>query len=306
MIDDGPWFDGDDSDAFERGLEALADRLETARSRGERVGAYVGLEETSVAPRCALWEVLFGGACPFDLSRDVRRRLALALDKVQRFEDLVGIDVEIDGNTIIAPSVAFAHANVTTGHSIACLTPTTSQRRGPLAVSSGGTESIVWFVTEEADHVGFFRDLIEREQGDHEMFAAIAPSAFPRLRFVERCFKGLHDLTAFRELRPNVIQHLSVLSDDGARIFALRLHKDIESQFGALGVTISPETTETMRDGKCRRARERHFEGELLVFEWHTKLEPHQNRIHVHPGTPSSSNLPIVGIFHKHLRLPGD
>jgi hypothetical protein len=44
----------------------------------------------------------------------------------------------------------------------------------------------------------------------------------------------------------------------------------------------------------------------VLVFEWHLKLEAHQDRLHVHPGVEASDHLPIVEVISRHLPLPGD
>jgi hypothetical protein len=41
-----------------------------------------------------------------------------------------------------------------------------------------------------------------------------------------------------------------------------------------------------------------------LVFDWHVKIEPHIDRIYFHPPTSESGGRPVVGVIHKHLRLP--
>jgi hypothetical protein len=102
------------------------------------------------------------------------------------------------------------------------------------------------------------------------------------------------------------VKHFSVLNDHGAAIFARREHRLIERGFQEHGIDISPETSETMSNGRCKRARERTFDGQTLTFEWHTKIEPDRDRIHVHPGNARSNGQVIVGILHEHLPLPGD
>ena len=36
--------------------------------------------------------------------------------------------------------------------------------------------------------------------------------------------------------------------------------------------------------------------------EWHSKLEPHRNRIHFHPGDDATDGCVLIGIFTEHLR----
>jgi hypothetical protein len=166
----------------------------------------------------------------------------------------------------------------------------------------------VHFVPDDPTHTDFFRQAFTFERvTDVDAFATLAPSAFPELRFVEGVFRGLRDLSQpLRSRRDIVINHLSVLNDNGAAIFARRTNRDIEAGFSEVGLDISPENTGTRNDGACKRERQREYLGETLFFEWHTKIEPHLDRIHVHPGNDKSGSRVIVGIIHRHLRLPGD
>jgi hypothetical protein len=155
--------------------------------------------------------------------------------------------------------------------------------------------------------VELFRDAIRIENADEDGFASLAPSAFPALAFVDGVFRGLRDLSRpYRDRRDDLILHLSALSDHGAWIFALQQNAKIEAEFMSRKITISRETHETITDGRCRRARERAHGGTTFVFDWHTKIELHIDRIHVHPGTAASGGRVMVGIIHRHLPLPGD
>lgn len=314
VLDDGPWAGANTSlELFRDSLDAFADLLDVARVRLEAVGAHDGIFDAEIAPGVKLFEALYDPSNPLDLDRELRQRLSVRIDRIEKWGDdaVVAIDVDIAGKQMTAPGIDKARERCATGARTACLTPATSGRRGTLSVvdvaTTKPTAAQVCFVVDEWDHVRFFREVIVLEKADVEEFAALAPSAWPGLAFVDRLWKGFGDFSrSYREIRDDVMEHLSVLSDDGAAIFERKLHKEIEAQFMSRGVTISPENAETLADRRCREARERAFAGETLLFDWHTKIELHQDRIHVHPPTRTSDGRTVVGIFHKHLPLPGD
>ncbi len=312
VIDDAPWASGDESsEVLEAGLDSLSDRLDVAAERGEETGYYEGLWELPVISATTVSELLFERENRLGVGRDVRVRLARQLDKLagHTFDEPTArfLDVEVNGTTLLSPAAGYALAAAQDRRAVACITPLTSGRLGAQPVSAGDVQAVVHYVSDEPTHVEFFRDALQLENADEDAFGALATSAFPRLRFVEGVWRGLRDLSRpYRDRRDQLIQVFSVLNDSGPEIFARKRHQLIEAEFMSLGVDISPENTETLADGVCRRARERKFKDDLLVFEWHVKLEAHQDRIHVHPGVESSDHLPIVGIITRHLPLPGD
>lgn len=313
VVDDACWAPaGVAPEALADALESLCDRLDDTRSREETVGVHDTLYELQVTPMTSLTSALFEAEDPLELGRDLRRRLSVLLDKLPKRGDaeVVSFGVNIAGTRhATAPSVDIARARCARREETACLTPATSGRRGRLAVSPTDAEApaaMVAFVVDAQDHVNFFREVITIERADEEGFATLAPSAWPGLAFVDGLWRGLRDFSRnYREIRDDLMKHLNALSDHGGRIFALGRARDIEGQFGSLGVTISPESTETMRDARCRNARTCAFEGESIVCEWHTKIELHQDRIHVHPPTARSDGRVIVGVLHRHLPIPG-
>ena len=312
VIDDGPWAAATESgEVVEAGLDGLSERLDVAAERGEETGFYEGLWGLPVIGDTTVSDLLFEQPSPLGIGRDVRTRLARQLDKLagHTFDEPAAqfLDVEVNGATLLSPAAGFALAAAQDRRAVACLTPSTSGRVGAQPVSSGEVRGSVHYVTDEASHVAFFRDAIRLENADEDAFGALSNSAFPQLRFVDGVWRGLRDLSRpYRDRRDQLIDVFSVLNDSGPTIFALERHQQIEAEFMSRGVDISPENTETLADGTCRRARERPFGDQVLVFEWHVKLEAHQDRIHVHPGVEASGHRPIVGIISRHLPLPGD
>jgi hypothetical protein len=312
VVDDAPWAPDDVTKAaLEDALHALADRILAATSRKERVGVYVDIWKLALVGEHTLSALIYDLDNPRGLGRDVRTRLARLFDKLasHTFDEgaLPAIEADVHGARLLAPGIVLAWSAASERRAMACITPPSSRRAGRVAVRVNDAEQHVHFVADEATHTAFFRDAIRIENADEDGFAALAPSAFPELGFVEGVFRGLRDLSRpYRDRRDDLIFHLSVLNDDGARIFALEQNQQIEAEFMSRKVTISRETRETIADGRCRRARERTYGGQTLVFEWHTKIELHQDRIHVHPGTAGAGRRVLVGVIHRHLPLPGD
>ena len=70
---------------------------------------------------------------------------------------------------------------------------------------------------------------------------------------------------------------------------------------GSLGINLSDENGNTKANPLAKRERRIVVKGEELFFWWHSKLEPHQNRIHICPGKIPAGGKMIVGIFCLHL-----
>jgi hypothetical protein len=312
VIDDAAWAPDDvASEDLEDALHALADLLLTSTRRGERVGFYVDLWNLEVVGSHTLSMLLHDADNPRALGRDVRRRLARLFDELssEAFDEtaLPALEVDIRGVRLLSPASVYAWSAAAERRVVGCITPATSARSGRLPVGVDGRDQPVHFVTDEPTHVAMFRDAIRTESADEDAFVALAASAFPELVFVDGVFRGLRDLSRpYRDRRDDLILHFSVLSDHGAAIFALEHNARIEAEFMSRKITISRETRETIADGRCRRARERTHAGAAFVFEWHTKIELHLDRIHVHPGVAASGGKIMVGIIHRHLPLPGD
>jgi hypothetical protein len=176
-----------------------------------------------------------------------------------------------------------------------------------VSVLSAAGEQIVHFAPDEAAHVDFFRKVVEAPGCDIAKFETTAGHAYPNLAFVPGVFRGLRDLSRpFRDRRDEICRTLSIISDNVSAIFESPKEKAIAEALHSLGLDASTETRETILDGKCRTARERVFGAKTLVFDWHVKIDPFVDRIHLHPPIAESQWRPIVGIFHSHLPLPGD
>jgi hypothetical protein len=287
------------------GIESLLERLRIAHDRGESVTTCAEYFSIICSPGVTVLDLMYDETL---LSKDLRLELIRRLDKAHRIPDadLEHLEVEFAGGaSVFSPSLAWAHALLGARRAVGCLTPTFSLRRGPIVVFVCDVPRFVHFLPDEMSHVTFFRHAIELEGGDEGALRRLASSAFPRLRWATDVFRGLRDFSRpFVDMRDDLVRVFSVLSDHGASVFALRVEKDVVAQFAGLGLTISTETRETLLDEVCRTAREGSYKGCVLVFDWHVKIQPHIDRVHIHPGVPESDDCIVVGVMHRHLPLP--
>ena len=63
--------------------------------------------------------------------------------------------------------------------------------RGRVLVTVAGATIEIFFVTEESEHVDFFRSVIALENADEAMFERLARSAFPALERADNVWHGL-------------------------------------------------------------------------------------------------------------------
>jgi hypothetical protein len=217
--------------------------------------------------------------------------------------------VSIAGTEFDAPSIAYSWEMGDAGTTLACLPVDCPGRRGILAVTVGGVERPVYFVTTDAEHVDFFRFAIDFEDADEGAFPAIATSAFPELRWADGVWSGLNKFSRpFRDLRSQLVNHLSVLNDHASELFrtlSSTRPDEIGRRLSALGADASDENGRTKRHAPCQRDRTRTYNGRHLTFWWHTKLQPNVDRIHFlyHAEDERHRGFIIVGIFVDHCTL---
>ena len=122
--------------------------------------------------------------------------------------------------------------------------------------------------------------------------------AFPRLVFAAdisfRRFQG-----AYRTLRPKVVDHLGRINDRFPEVYAAQngMPNAISSH---LGIDVSIEGN-TRSSERLMRLRDVEYRGQVYRCEWHSKLEPHRNRIHFCVIDGVAETDVLIGIFHEHL-----
>lgn len=320
VLDESSWTAaaGADIGVLSNAIEHLLERLDVARERNEGVVRHADYYETDLGDGVKLYSALFETGCRVQLDRDVTERLALALDRVNEFDDsrIVDYDAEFEGTVWFAPGAVWAHACCLGLRHMAVLPlPLGKAHHGQVPVTVAGITTEIFFVTEESQHVGFFRAVVGIENADEEEFERLARSAFPTLEWADDVWHGLGHLSRpYIEVRAQLVRHLGSLSNHGAACFHKHITGYPRNLQRVLSATIGSETSDenghTKRNISCRRDRTRSHQGTNKVFWWHVKLQPHIDRIHfLYEPASANSALPehghiVVGLFKDHCLLP--
>ena len=316
VLDEWSWLEatGTDHDALSSAVDRLLERLDVARERNEGIVRHQDYYWTDLGDGVQLYSVLFDANCPLKFDHDLTVRLSLALDRIIAFDDskLSDYDAEFCGRMQFTPGVAWAHACCSSQHQVAVLPlPLGDVPSGTVPVVVGGVTNEIAFVTEEFQHLDFFRSVIDLENANEAMFECLAPSAFPALEWADNVWSGLGDFDRpYIAVRGELVRYLGGLNDYGASCFhELRAGDPRQLQrilSAKVGTETSDENGETKRNPPSRRDRTRGYRGENKVFWWHVKLQPHIDRIYF-LYEPPSGNRPVpehgrivVGVFRDH------
>ena len=320
VLDESSWTEaaGADSDVLSNAVHRLLERLDIARERDEGVARHGHYYETDLGGSVQLYSALFETDCPLRFDRDLTERLYLALDRVMEFDDaaLVDYEAEFGGSVRFSPGVAWAHASCLERRYVAVLPlPLGGVPRGGVPVTVEDVTSEVVFVTEESEHLDFFRSVIELERADEATFARLAPSAFPALEWADNVWRGLRDFSRpYLNVRGELVRYLGGLNDHGAACFHEHGAGDPRDLSTILSIRVGTETSDENGDTKShppsRKDRTRPYRGVDRVFWWHVKLQPNIDRIYfLHDPPSAESPLPeqgriVVGVFKDHCILP--
>ena len=320
VLDEWSWLmaTATDTDVLSNAILQLLERLDVARERNEGVVKHTDYYETALGEGVELYSALFEPDCPVQFDHDLAERIRLALDRINEFDDsdLIEYDAEFEGSLCFAPGVAWAHAYCLNRHHVAVLPLALGTvPRGRVPVSVAGVVVEIVFVTEETEHIDFFRSLIALENANEAMFERLAGSAFPALEWADNVWNGLRRFSRpFIQVRDELVRCLGGLNDHGAACFHEHLAGDphhlpqvLSAQIGA---EASDENGHTKGHPPSRRDRTRSHRGANKVFWWHVKLQPHIDRIYFlyEPYLAGAVRLEqgriVVGIFKDHCIMP--
>ena len=328
VVDSSEWqFDGWTAAQVVGAIERLLDRVHIALERGEVVWIGESLQTRLVLNDLDLWSLSSPDA-PIHLPPEVCQELAAWLSSTRRYLDdewppgmeethlQIGNDEPNENE-----DVAWAHHHVRNRRAVACLGLV---RSGVHQTTSAlGTVPVLWIV-DEVGHREFWRTAIEVEGDNEATLEALGSHAFPNLYFHNGVWNGLQRLGGgYSAQRGEIKKCLGVLSDYGAWIFScpppalspdetgadattggMPTNQVIERRFLGFNLNVTPEKPNVFVDKVCRTAREVKVGTKTLYCEWHAKLEPHRNRIHIHAPIPESGNKVVVAIIDEHLPLP--
>jgi hypothetical protein len=300
-------FRGLSATLIEGHLDGFNEAISDLRSDGITPWKPPMLEGVACSDEFELFEYLMaepGGL----IDRDTRTRFFGLVDKCPEWD--IGLSINADvmlggGDPDMAMSIAFAVSNVLGGHGIACLVFGGCARRGFLPVRAEAGQTDIFFFAEQADLKYFWRSLYGLEKVEESGFMTLVSRAFPDLDFYPdltfRRFDG-----AYQSLMPEVVKHLSVLNDHFLNTYRScnGLPHSVEAALGAFGCPgVSPESPNTRRNERVMKQRDVSYLGRTVRCEWHTKIEPHRNRIHFAAGDAydASGKRILIGIFVDHL-----
>ena len=282
-------------------IESLISELQELQEGGERVDILSGWGSLSCVEGEDVANVLaHGNVFDHDSSSLLLRLLgrcgAWDEDPTAVVEDEVVVDQEPHHSLGIAWARKMVMAGcgmaiVTSPHRFCGGTHTVDQVTQPAPVD-------VVFVVTPADHPRFYRTLYSVENIPEGEFFGIAAKAFPDLAFAPtvnfRHFKGAYVLR-----RPEVVHHLALINDSFPELY--KAERGLSGSISMrLGIPVSIEGN-SRNSETLMRSRDAEFGGQVYRCEWHSKLEPHQNRIYFHIGDEGTNGRVLIGIFHEHL-----
>jgi hypothetical protein len=300
LVDEASFWVGDaDAPRIELALDSLSDQLELCRERAESVGIATGYEWIE----CRRDEQLFEVLASADLDRDCRVRAFRLLDKCGRFDAsadfYVDPQVRVDGHDLQSYAIAAALQAGRARHAIGVFAMLPVYRSGVVVASDESGEAKIVAITSPYSRVLFYRELYSVEQVDEDAFFDMARLAFPAIRFADgvtfRRLDGSYDA-----LRATVVYHLCCINDSFKKAYSEHCGRSDEVS-SAMGIDISIESSKTRQSERLMRERDAIYDGKVYRCEWHSKLEPHRNRIHLHPGDAASDDCVVIGMFVDHL-----
>lgn len=283
----------------EAALDNLAEQLSLARERQEAAGIISGFEQIECRPGVLLYELLTSD----EISRDCRLRIFGLLDKCGRFDTqpsfYVEPSVEVDGHTVDSYAMATVVEAQRSAVAVGAFGLVPPYGPGLVEVTDAWGDGQAVVVTGTESRLEFYRWSYPTEDVEEARFFDLAPLAFPHLRFADgvtfRRFEG-----SYVDLRDQVVHHLGRINDSFRTAYIDHNGRPDEVS-AAMNLDISMESPNTRQSERLMRERDATYDGRTYRCEWHSKIEPHRNRIHLHPGDDLSDNCVVVGLFVDHL-----
>ena len=328
IVNGADWqFDGVGVDVVARALDKFFDFARISKERGEAMRLGDDFQSRQMRGELTLWE-LFSADAGLELPGEIVQELAAWLGPAEYYVDDEWPDsagetaIAIGGNPPAENiDVAWTHHWVRTGRAVACFT--IAEAAVVETVTAAGV-AVVHFVADEASRRKFWRHAIKLEGDNANSLRRNAAHAFPDILFTGGVLEHLERLAGgYLASRERIAATLAVLDERGRWIFtcpppavtpdersppvlgSLPSNRLIETRFAHFGLNAAPENPDVRLHRRSREARETMLGGRTLFCEWHVKLEPHRNRVHVHAPIPESGQKLVVAMIDEHLPLPG-
>lgn len=329
IVNGANWqFDDASSDAVAQALDRFCEFARVSNERGETFMLGDDFHFRPMRGQLTLWD-LFSAEARLGLSGELRQELAIWLGPAQYYVDdedwpdgadetVVSIGVEPAAENV---DVAWAHHCIRAGRIAACFT---IREAAVMETTTASGVASVHFVSDGGSRKRFWQEVIALQGDDAASLRRYAAHAFPDLFLVEGVLAHLERLGGgYHAARERVRSALSVLDDRGHWIFTnpppaftpeeklpasgerMPSNQLVIGRFARCGLDVAPENPNVYLNRVCREARETTLGQRTLYCEWHVKLEPHRNRIHIHAPVPQSGGKLVIGMVAEHLPLPG-
>lgn len=328
VVNGADWrFDGMSNEEVENRIDDFLGFVEVSREREETVEIGEDFQYRNMLGELTLWE-MFGECSDLSVSVEIQQEMAAWLGRTGCYLDrdnwpdgVDAIEIEIgDDAACENADVAWVHHCVRNGMITGCVT---LQESCLVDTKTRLGEANLHFVRDEGSRKNFWREAISLDGDNAGSLISYASHAFPNIHFVDGVLGGVNRLSGgYLASRGLVKGALASLDDWGRWVFTSPppamtpeecpnanggghpSNQLIENRFSGLGLDAAPENPNVKADRVSREARETVLRGCKLYCEWHIKLEPHRNRIHIHAPVPESDEKVVVGMIDEHLPLP--
>lgn len=328
IVNGADWrFDGMSNEDVVDRIDGFLGFVEISREREETLEVGDDFQCRTMFGDLTLWEML--GACSdLTFSMELRQEMAAWLGRTGYYldwgdwpngADVIEIEIADDSECENA-DVAWVHHCVRNGMIAACVS---LQEGGQVETKTRLGTATLHFVRDEGSRKAFWREAITLDGDNADSLIRHASHAFPNIHFVESALENVNRLAGgYLASRGLVKDALASLDDWGKWVFTspppamtpaecpnandggVPSNQLIENRFSGLGLEAAPENPNVRADRASREARETILGDRTLYCEWHIKLEPHRNRIHIHAPVPESGEKVVVGMIDEHLPLP--
>ncbi|NHL70671.1 hypothetical protein EIB72_30310 [Burkholderia ambifaria] len=145
---------------------------------------------------------------------------------------------------------------------------------------------------------------------EQKHFPLFCQGMFPNLYFYASPDKLKNLGVSYTEHIRSIVDYFSYLNDFASDHFDSDEDHVIIANAGSRGVTISPESPKTRKNGDAMEERDIKINGETLRCEWHAKITATCGRIHFYArkGRPEGVKCKtgvkvIIGILADHLKI---
>lgn len=308
-------------------LDRILQRVNVARSRGEKVWIGDELQHRKVLGDLSIWEWYISPDADKNLPPELWQELSAWINSAPHYldeevwpEGMTETSIVVnDGSPSDNPDLAWAHHNIRAGNHVGCLC---LREEGLIKTISVYGSVVIHRINSESGHRNFWREYIQENDSLH-ILEKFSSNAFPDLFFYAGVWQGAGKLKGgYNAMRHEIRRYLALLDDQGHWTFTYPppaldpndmvqpvantkpSNQLLERRFRGINLVMAPENPNVFADQQCRKEREIVIAGRTLYCEWHGKLQPHQNRIHVHAPVRESGDRVIIGIIDEHLSLP--